>query len=428
MARTMVEEGLREGGPYNSPKDGYFLRCNIVLHLKDPKFLAHELSMLPPSDPLSAPGFLNPADSQSSGIGTIGMYWEMGRGANYVGEEDWAATSTGVLGAYEISRKAIGLCDVALVLHDGSSLRVSRVDGPKRVKFDDVKVGMAVKIIPPSMERGSVQGRSYLQGRVKFKAEFSVGDRVRFRNKGEQQWLHGEVSEVVGGRPKILDQGDCFWEDIERDHDYYYYSLKKNDKRKDNSYISICWDDVGDAHTSPVSEQRIPKDWWDDDMGGRPITADLTPCLCTFQADPDNDKTFEVFGPFLRITRERGKKAISFYNNLEKRWDADFVAKELREFVLKYGGTEEEPPSEWAGATPRQSGEDAAKKEWRLDDLPESLLVDMLDPLKDLAPWVNVGKGPVGSMDRARKYWEDEGGEGYVGRGAASPRRRRRGS
>eukprot|EP00662_Eupelagonemidae_sp_cell21_P005717 gene5717-58873_t len=49
----------------------------------------------------------------------------MGRGTNYHGEEDCAATSTGVLGSFSISRKAIGLDD----LDDGRSLRVASVDG-----------------------------------------------------------------------------------------------------------------------------------------------------------------------------------------------------------------------------------------------------------------------------------------------------------
>eukprot|EP00666_Eupelagonemidae_sp_cell4sb_P013296 gene13296-1593_t len=54
----------------------------------------------------------------------------MGRGPNYVGEEDWAATSTGVLGTVNISRKAIGLDDVVLQLDDGRYLRVSTIDSP----------------------------------------------------------------------------------------------------------------------------------------------------------------------------------------------------------------------------------------------------------------------------------------------------------
>eukprot|EP00666_Eupelagonemidae_sp_cell4sb_P009274 gene9274-14110_t len=44
-----------------------------------------------------APAFLNPSDSQAVLHGAIGMFWEKGRGMSYVGEEDWATTSTGVL-------------------------------------------------------------------------------------------------------------------------------------------------------------------------------------------------------------------------------------------------------------------------------------------------------------------------------------------
>ena len=52
------------------------------------------------------------------------------RGANYVGEEDWAATSTGVLGALTISHKAVGVDDVTILLDTGGLLNVSKVDGP----------------------------------------------------------------------------------------------------------------------------------------------------------------------------------------------------------------------------------------------------------------------------------------------------------
>eukprot|EP00660_Eupelagonema_oceanica_P018776 gene18776-14341_t len=53
---------------------------------------------------------------------------------NYVGEEDWGATSTGVLAHYAISRSAIGLDDVVVLLQNGDRLHVSKVFGrPKAV-------------------------------------------------------------------------------------------------------------------------------------------------------------------------------------------------------------------------------------------------------------------------------------------------------
>eukprot|EP01065_Artemidia_motanka_P032297 TRINITY_DN39311_c0_g1_i1.p1 TRINITY_DN39311_c0_g1~~TRINITY_DN39311_c0_g1_i1.p1 ORF type:complete len:935 (+),score=162.22 TRINITY_DN39311_c0_g1_i1:86-2890(+) len=68
-------------------------RCVVVLHDRDIKFLARHLA----AQGLKA-GFLNPSDCVATMMGLFGFYWESGRGNGYVGEEDWAATSTGVLG------------------------------------------------------------------------------------------------------------------------------------------------------------------------------------------------------------------------------------------------------------------------------------------------------------------------------------------
>eukprot|EP01062_Namystynia_karyoxenos_P082614 TRINITY_DN9333_c0_g3_i1.p1 TRINITY_DN9333_c0_g3~~TRINITY_DN9333_c0_g3_i1.p1 ORF type:complete len:2819 (+),score=877.20 TRINITY_DN9333_c0_g3_i1:94-8457(+) len=124
MAQDLLQQGLRQGADYNNADDGMFLRCNVVFHNKDAKFLCQELA-----EKDMAPAFLNPSDSQAVMLGLLGMYWEVGRGANYVGEEDWAATSTGVLGSFAVAHKAIGLDDVVMQLESGMQLRIFKVDG-----------------------------------------------------------------------------------------------------------------------------------------------------------------------------------------------------------------------------------------------------------------------------------------------------------
>eukprot|EP01065_Artemidia_motanka_P043402 TRINITY_DN6011_c0_g1_i1.p1 TRINITY_DN6011_c0_g1~~TRINITY_DN6011_c0_g1_i1.p1 ORF type:complete len:2888 (+),score=672.46 TRINITY_DN6011_c0_g1_i1:991-8664(+) len=124
IAKRILEDEIRDAGDYNMPTDGLYLRCNIVFHDRDAKFLAQELATLD-----MAPAFLNPSDSQAVIHGLLGMYWETGRGANYVGEEDWAATSTGSLASFSICRSAIGLDDVVLQLQDSQMLYVHKIFG-----------------------------------------------------------------------------------------------------------------------------------------------------------------------------------------------------------------------------------------------------------------------------------------------------------
>ena len=104
MAIRTLKKGLRECGDYNNEAQGLYLRCNIIFHGKDAKYLAVHLASLNKS-----PSFLNPSDSQALLQGQYGMYWEDGRSDNYVGEEDWGATSTGVLMWYSISKNVLGL-------------------------------------------------------------------------------------------------------------------------------------------------------------------------------------------------------------------------------------------------------------------------------------------------------------------------------
>eukprot|EP01065_Artemidia_motanka_P026849 TRINITY_DN32085_c0_g1_i1.p1 TRINITY_DN32085_c0_g1~~TRINITY_DN32085_c0_g1_i1.p1 ORF type:complete len:4433 (+),score=1274.30 TRINITY_DN32085_c0_g1_i1:67-13299(+) len=79
-----------------------FLRCNVVMHGRDVKFLAVEMAKQ--KDAYPGPAFLNPSDTASVWLGLMGYFWERGRQNNYVGEEDFCCTSTGILARVGISR------------------------------------------------------------------------------------------------------------------------------------------------------------------------------------------------------------------------------------------------------------------------------------------------------------------------------------
>eukprot|EP00756_Hemistasia_phaeocysticola_P002947 Hpha_TRINITY_DN11973_c0_g1::TRINITY_DN11973_c0_g1_i1::g.20718::m.20718 len=71
-----------------------------------------------------------PAQRTADGV-YWGMFWEKGRDTNYVGEEDWAAFSTGALGGFPICGKALGFQDVTLQLEGGGFLKVEAIEGNK---------------------------------------------------------------------------------------------------------------------------------------------------------------------------------------------------------------------------------------------------------------------------------------------------------
>eukprot|EP01062_Namystynia_karyoxenos_P031402 TRINITY_DN232_c0_g3_i1.p1 TRINITY_DN232_c0_g3~~TRINITY_DN232_c0_g3_i1.p1 ORF type:complete len:3247 (+),score=420.30 TRINITY_DN232_c0_g3_i1:94-9741(+) len=140
-------------------EDRAHLYTTVVFHDRDAKYLAQTLAKQN-----MAPAFLNPSDAQAVMHGSLGMYWEVGRGINYVGEEDWAATSTGALGCFSISSATIGLDDVVLLLQDGSFLHVSRLlgqhgadvtDSPEAMECDEDEEG------PCSSEAGTLHPEPY---------------------------------------------------------------------------------------------------------------------------------------------------------------------------------------------------------------------------------------------------------------------------
>eukprot|EP01065_Artemidia_motanka_P027183 TRINITY_DN32400_c0_g1_i1.p1 TRINITY_DN32400_c0_g1~~TRINITY_DN32400_c0_g1_i1.p1 ORF type:complete len:2236 (+),score=768.33 TRINITY_DN32400_c0_g1_i1:52-6759(+) len=124
-AMEVLEKGIGsgEGGRYNDPQRGRFLRCSIIFHSRDVKFLAVELARN-----YMAPALLNPCDCSGLFLGLAGNYWETGRATYYVGEEDIGATSTLALSHTGISGS---LLHQGAILHEGSRT-VSRPARPQR--------------------------------------------------------------------------------------------------------------------------------------------------------------------------------------------------------------------------------------------------------------------------------------------------------
>eukprot|EP01062_Namystynia_karyoxenos_P008778 TRINITY_DN130_c0_g4_i1.p1 TRINITY_DN130_c0_g4~~TRINITY_DN130_c0_g4_i1.p1 ORF type:complete len:2472 (+),score=825.32 TRINITY_DN130_c0_g4_i1:83-7498(+) len=123
-ARETLDAGIGDGkgGNFNDPQRGRFMRCNIVFHDRDAKFLAVELAKH-----RMAPALLNPCDCSGIFLGQIGNYWETGRAMYYVGEEDLAATTTLLLGHSGISDC---LTRAGCIIHEGSRT-VSRPARPR---------------------------------------------------------------------------------------------------------------------------------------------------------------------------------------------------------------------------------------------------------------------------------------------------------
>eukprot|EP01062_Namystynia_karyoxenos_P012328 TRINITY_DN1442_c2_g1_i1.p1 TRINITY_DN1442_c2_g1~~TRINITY_DN1442_c2_g1_i1.p1 ORF type:complete len:1097 (+),score=303.99 TRINITY_DN1442_c2_g1_i1:82-3291(+) len=134
LARDVLEAGVRSGD-YNDPQQGRFLRCHVVVHNRDTKFLAVELS----KHRMGA-AVLNPSDCATLMQGVVGGRWETGRCGYYGGEEDTVATGTAILAHSGISNTLvnIGRCicvdqptqRLAVAVRPSSQPRVSTVPEP----------------------------------------------------------------------------------------------------------------------------------------------------------------------------------------------------------------------------------------------------------------------------------------------------------
>eukprot|EP01013_Petalomonas_cantuscygni_P043467 TRINITY_DN822_c0_g1_i2.p1 TRINITY_DN822_c0_g1~~TRINITY_DN822_c0_g1_i2.p1 ORF type:complete len:2832 (-),score=666.76 TRINITY_DN822_c0_g1_i2:674-9169(-) len=77
-------------------KEQYRFKCNVVIHGKDGKGLCLELSKT------RMTSFLNPSDAIAMMQGRMGYWWEVGYGERFVGEEDFASLTTGLLASVNI--------------------------------------------------------------------------------------------------------------------------------------------------------------------------------------------------------------------------------------------------------------------------------------------------------------------------------------
>eukprot|EP01006_Ploeotia_vitrea_P027384 TRINITY_DN60221_c0_g1_i2.p1 TRINITY_DN60221_c0_g1~~TRINITY_DN60221_c0_g1_i2.p1 ORF type:complete len:304 (+),score=26.67 TRINITY_DN60221_c0_g1_i2:2-913(+) len=73
--------------------------------------------------------FLNPSDSIAVMQGCMGYWWEVGLGIRYVGEEDWAATSTGILGRVNICTSYYNMSNI---YHLGDMMNKPPTKAPPR--------------------------------------------------------------------------------------------------------------------------------------------------------------------------------------------------------------------------------------------------------------------------------------------------------
>eukprot|EP01062_Namystynia_karyoxenos_P017610 TRINITY_DN164_c0_g1_i3.p1 TRINITY_DN164_c0_g1~~TRINITY_DN164_c0_g1_i3.p1 ORF type:complete len:1124 (+),score=269.42 TRINITY_DN164_c0_g1_i3:75-3374(+) len=190
-AREVLEAGIRHGR-FNDPHRGRFLRCNIVFHSRDCKFLAVELARRE-----MHAAILNPSDCATLMQGVVGNHWEQGRCGYYGGEEDFAATSTGIL-----AHSAIGatlttpsriLCVERNVQNLAQSRYVASPPPPSGLSFggvDDVDLLLGSSSSCASHVPGFASGLSTGSGRpgVPQRLQNVVGALMRCKpRKGKQQ-------------------------------------------------------------------------------------------------------------------------------------------------------------------------------------------------------------------------------------------------
>eukprot|EP01062_Namystynia_karyoxenos_P082608 TRINITY_DN9333_c0_g1_i1.p2 TRINITY_DN9333_c0_g1~~TRINITY_DN9333_c0_g1_i1.p2 ORF type:complete len:818 (+),score=275.42 TRINITY_DN9333_c0_g1_i1:77-2530(+) len=115
IAKAAISETVPVGtGPVTHQKLCDVLAVNVVVHSCDAKAVAIALA----GRAQTVPAFLNPSDCRSILMGAMGMFWELGRGIDYVGEEDFGATSTGCLADMHISGRHAGARDINLHCRD----------------------------------------------------------------------------------------------------------------------------------------------------------------------------------------------------------------------------------------------------------------------------------------------------------------------
>eukprot|EP00756_Hemistasia_phaeocysticola_P042717 Hpha_TRINITY_DN16983_c0_g1::TRINITY_DN16983_c0_g1_i6::g.51922::m.51922 len=121
LAKETVEKALRPGGALNSIEAGLSLSCSIVLHDRDAKCVARQLSAEG-----RCPGFPNLATVVALAGGQAGNMWQTARGHAYTSEEDWVATTTAALTDFSICGTSLGLQHSMFPLQGDRVLHVYR--------------------------------------------------------------------------------------------------------------------------------------------------------------------------------------------------------------------------------------------------------------------------------------------------------------
>eukprot|EP01063_Lacrimia_lanifica_P036407 TRINITY_DN7219_c0_g1_i2.p1 TRINITY_DN7219_c0_g1~~TRINITY_DN7219_c0_g1_i2.p1 ORF type:complete len:1589 (+),score=335.25 TRINITY_DN7219_c0_g1_i2:146-4912(+) len=93
-----LERALSHGGVYNDPFTSRFLRCSVVTHNRNPKFLAVEMAKR-----ATLTALIVPTTIASLLLGIPGGAWEHGRASEYSFEADVAATSTYLLSSVSVA-------------------------------------------------------------------------------------------------------------------------------------------------------------------------------------------------------------------------------------------------------------------------------------------------------------------------------------
>ena len=117
----LLDAVLTPGGVYNDPQSSRHLRTTIIIHEKDPKFVACELAKRAFST-----GLIVPSSMTELLQGIPGGHWETGRGNSFSQQEDTAQTTTMLLSDINISGRD-RFCSHKILFEDTEGWGISSV-------------------------------------------------------------------------------------------------------------------------------------------------------------------------------------------------------------------------------------------------------------------------------------------------------------
>eukprot|EP01064_Diplonema_japonicum_P012538 TRINITY_DN19977_c0_g1_i1.p1 TRINITY_DN19977_c0_g1~~TRINITY_DN19977_c0_g1_i1.p1 ORF type:complete len:1271 (+),score=296.78 TRINITY_DN19977_c0_g1_i1:52-3813(+) len=137
-ATRLLETSLEVGGVYNDPELARCLRCNIVLHQKEPKFVAVELAKR-----AVCAALVIPSENAEILLGTQGGSWEQGRGHYFKPQHEVMCTTTLLTSSLSIT--GTSRFRATKILHEDTegwgpcAAPVTSKDLPKRYEEQDVR-------------------------------------------------------------------------------------------------------------------------------------------------------------------------------------------------------------------------------------------------------------------------------------------------